>query len=467
MRNQDGEWRGEGDDSPSGLGLVDPEPEPHLSPPRLDTDLETEGQHVMRAQPSQATSPLDAAVIRADFPILNQDPGADRKPLVFLDSAASSQKPAVVIEALDDYHRRYNANIHRGVYQLSELATGRYEQARHLVADFIGAASPRECVFVRNTTEAINLVAQTWGRRNIRAGDLIVLTVMEHHSNLVPWQILAEETGAELAHVRLMPDGQLDLVHLDELLTREPKLVAFTHISNSLGTLVDATEVTRRAHAAGATVLIDGAQSVPHLPVDVRALDCDFLAFSGHKMLAPMGSGVLYGKKSLLDAMPPYMAGGSMIRKVELTRSTWADVPAKFEAGTPAVGDAIALGAAVEYLSALGMDRVREHERDVVGYALERLAEVPGMTIFGPLNPAARSGVVSFNLGDIHPHDVAAILDAENVAVRAGHHCTQPLMRELGVVATTRASFYVYNTREDVDRLIEALHVANRIFGLA
>ncbi len=411
----------------------------------------------------RAATPLDAAAIRGDFPILAQTDDQER-PLAFLDSAASSQKPAAVIEALDDYYRRYNANIHRGVYQLSEMATGRYEQARHLVADFIGATSARECVFVRNTTEAINLVAQTWGRRNIREGDLIVLTVMDHHSNLVPWQLLAEEKDAELAHVRVTPDGRLDLDHLDVLLRREPKLVGFPHISNSLGTLNPAEEITRRAHAAGSVVLIDGAQSVPHLPVDVRALDCDFLAFSGHKMLGPMGAGVLYGKKRLLDAMPPYMGGGSMIRKVELDHSTWADVPAKFEAGTPAVADAIGFGVAVEYLAKLGMDAVREHETKLVGDAMERLSEVPGLTIYGPTDPTQRSGVVSFTLGDIHPHDVAAILDGENVAVRAGHHCTQPLMRALGLVATTRASFYVYNTPDDVDRLVAALHKVNDIF---
>lgn len=410
------------------------------------------------------TTPLDAAAIRADFPVLNQ-PVKDGRPLVFLDSAASSQKPAAVIEAMDDYYRRYNANIHRGVYQLSETATARYEEARHLVAAFINAASPRECIFVRNTTEGINLVAQTWGRTNIREGDLIVLTVMEHHSNLVPWQILAAEKGAELGFVPLTADHRLDLAAYDDLLRREPKLVAVTQVSNTLGTVNDIADITRKAHAAGATVVVDGAQSVPHLAVDVQALDVDFLAFSGHKMLGPMGGAVLYGKRALLEAMPPYMGGGSMIRKVELTKSTWADVPAKFEAGTPAVADAIGLGAAVEYLTRLGMDRVLAHEQEVVGYALERLAEVPGIAIYGPQDPAQRSGVVSFNLADIHPHDVSAILDEENVAVRAGHHCTQPLMHVLDVVGTTRASFYVYNTKEDVDRLVDGLHKAYRIFN--
>ncbi len=407
--------------------------------------------------------PLGSA-IRADFPILNQPLAPDRHPFVFLDSAASSQKPAAVIDALDDYYRRYNANIHRGVYQLSELATSKYEEARHLVAAFVNAASPNECIFVRNTTEAINLVAQTWGRRNLGRGDLIVLTVMEHHSNLVPWQILAEEKGAELAYVGLDGDHRLDLDAYDALLKREPKLVAVTHVSNALGTVNDVATIAAKAHAAGALVFVDGAQSVPHLPVDVQALDLDFLAFSGHKMLGPMGSGVLYGKKRLLDAMPPYMTGGSMIRRVGLTTSTWADVPAKFEAGTPAVGDAIGLGVAVAYLTRLGPARILAHEREIVGYAFERLAELPGIAIYGPRDPNVCSGVVSFNLADIHPHDVASILDAENIAVRAGHHCTQPLMEALGIVGTTRASFYVYNTLDDVDHLVDGLRTALRIF---
>ena len=411
------------------------------------------------------TTPLDAEAIRADFPILAQTNERGQR-LVFLDSAASSQKPAAVIDALDDYYRTSNANIHRGVYRLSEKATARYEEARHLVADFVNAASPRECVFVRNTTEAINLVAQTWGRRHVGPGDLIVGTVMDHHSNLVPWQLLAEEKGADLAHVRITADGRLDLEHLDELLRRAPKLVAFPHVSNSLGTLNDAADITRRAQAAGAVVVVDGAQSVPHLPVDVQAIGCDFLAFSGHKMLAPMGAGVLYGKLPVLEAMPPFLGGGGMIRKVGLERSTWADVPAKFEAGTPAVGESIGLGVAVEYLAALGMERVRDHEVALTAYALDRLAEVPGLTVYGPASAAERGGVVSFRLGDIHPHDVAAILDGENVAVRAGHHCCQPLMEALGAVATTRVSFYVYNAEDDVDRLVAALHKANRIFGI-
>lgn len=409
-------------------------------------------------------APLPAATVRDDFPILDQTNERGQR-LVFLDSAASSQKPTSVIEALDSYYREDNANIHRGVYQLSERATAHFEQARHQVADFINAPTAQECIFVRNTTEAINLVAQTWGRRHINAGDLIVLTIMEHHSNLIPWQMLAEEKGAELGFVELTPDGQIDGDSLDALLRREPKLVTFSHVSNSLGTMTDAAAITRQAHAAGAVVLIDGAQSVPHLPVDILAIGCDFYAFSGHKTLAPMGSGVLYGRMALLDAMPPFMGGGGMIRKVERDRATWAEVPAKFEAGTPAVGEAIGLGVAIDYLTALGMERVRQHEQALTAYALARMSEVPGITIYGPPDAADRGGVISFTLGDIHPHDVAAILDGENIAVRAGHHCCQPLMRELDVVATTRASFYVYNDEEDVDFLIAGLHKVNTIFA--
>jgi cysteine desulfurase/selenocysteine lyase len=411
---------------------------------------------------------LDGAAIRRDFPILNQPIPEGKRPLAFLDSAASSQKPAVVIEALDDYYRRYNANIHRGVYEISELATSKYEEARHLVADFINAKSPRECIFVRNTTEGINLVASSWGRKNLKAGDVVLFSVMEHHSNIVPWHLLAEQIGIKVVAIPLTDDLQLDMDAYAKLLTsHSPKLVAVTHVSNSLGTLNDIAAITKLAHDAGAVVMVDGAQSVPHLPVDVQALDIDFLAFSGHKMAGPMGSGVLYGKEALLDAMPPYMGGGSMIRKVTLERSTFADLPAKFEAGTPSVGDAIGLGVAVDYLQSLGMDRVRAHELEMLDYALGRLTEVPGLKTYGPTDLAHRSGVISFTLDEIHPHDVSAILDSENVAVRAGHHCNQPLMTHLDLVATTRASFYVYTTTEDIDQLIEGLHKANRIFGVA
>jgi cysteine desulfurase/selenocysteine lyase len=407
---------------------------------------------------------IDWTRVRRDFPILSSVNKRGQR-LAFLDSAASSQKPEPVLAALDRYYRETNANIHRGVYDLSERATAQYEAARHTVADFINARSAREIVFVRNTTEAINLVAQSWGRRNIGAGELIVVTTMDHHSNLVPWQLLAEEKGARVEAVRVTDDGTLDLEHLQELLALGPRLVAFPHISNSLGTINPAAEIVRMAHDAGAVVVIDGAQSVPHMPVDVEALDADFVAFSGHKMLGPMGSGALFGKLTLLEQMPPAMGGGGMIRKVSIAGSTWADVPARFEAGTPAVADAIGLGAAVEYLQAIGMTRVREHERALTAEAVARLREVLGLRLFGPEDLKSRAGVLSFTLGDIHPHDVAAILNEENIAVRAGHHCCQPLMDRLGVVATTRASFYVYNDVEDIERLVAGLHRARAIFA--
>lgn len=413
---------------------------------------------------ARAERAVDWVRVKGDFPILDAV-NAKGQRLAFLDSAASSQKPRQVIEAVERYYRETNANIHRGVYDLSERATAQYEAARHMVADFVNAKSAREIVFVRNTTEGINLVAQTWGRRNVAAGDLIVVTTMDHHSNLVPWQLLAEEKGARLAAVRVTDDGRLDLDHLKELLAQGPKLVAFPHVSNSLGTINPAREIIRLAHEAGAVTVVDGAQSVPHMPVDVQALDADFLAFSGHKMLGPMGSGALYGKMTLLEAMPPFMGGGGMIRKVTLAGSTFADVPARFEAGTPSVGDAIGLGTAVEYLQAIGMSNVREHERVLTAAAVDRLHDVPELRLFGPEDAEARAGVLSFTLGDIHPHDVAAILNEENVAVRAGHHCCQPLMDRLGVVATTRASFYVYNAAEDIDRLAAGLRRAHAIFA--
>ncbi|HET9014918.1 MAG TPA: cysteine desulfurase [Thermomicrobiaceae bacterium] len=406
----------------------------------------------------------DVARVRADFPVLSQP--VHGKPLIYLDSAASSQKPAAVIAALDDYYRTSNANIHRGVYWLSEQATAAYDDARARVARFINAPHPRECIFVRNTTEAINLVAQSWGRANLGPGDTVVLTVLEHHSDIVPWQLIAAERGATLRWVDVDDQGRLRLEDLDRYLaTERVKLVGVTHVANALGTINPVAEIVARAHAAGALVLLDGAQSVPHMPVDVRALGVDFLAFSGHKMLGPMGIGVLWGRRALLEAMPPFLGGGDMIRTVTLEGSTWADLPAKFEAGTPSVGDAVGLGAAIDYLSGLGMDAVRAHERELIEYALERLPGVPDLTLYGP-EGEDRAGVISFNLGDVHPHDVASILDGEGVAVRAGHHCAQPLMHRLGVDATTRASFYVYNTTDDVDRLADALQTVRRIFGL-
>jgi cysteine desulfurase/selenocysteine lyase len=411
------------------------------------------------------TTPIDAVAVKADFPILNQAPADGRPPLVFLDTAASSQKPQVVIDALDHYYRQTNANIHRGVYDLSEQATAAYEEARRKVATYINASKPRECIFVRNATEAINLVARSWGGVNLSEGDLVVFTEMEHHSNIVPWQMIAEEKGARLGFIRITADGHLDQGSFDALLAQRPKLVAMTHVSNSLGTVNPIKEMIAKAHDAGAVVVIDAAQSAPHVPIDVRDLDCDFLALSGHKMLAPMGVGVLYGKQELLQAMPPYQGGGSMIRKVTLERTTWADLPQRFEAGTPSVGDAVALGVAIDYLNGIGLDNVWAHEHALVANAMVKMADLPGVTIFGPGPDEHRAGVISFTVDGIHPHDVAAILDEHNVAVRAGHHCTQPLMRALGVVATTRASFYVYNTPEDVDRLIEGIQAAQRVFA--
>ena len=406
---------------------------------------------------------LDVWAVRHDFPILHQE--VHGHPLVYLDNAASSQKPLRVIEAIDDYYRRYNANVHRGIHKLSEEATTAYEEARKKVARFINARSPKEVIFTRNTTESINLVAYSWGRANIREGDEILLTEMEHHSNLVPWQLLAQEKGARLRFVPITDDGLLDLDALDGLLTERTKLVSVVHMSNVLGTINPVAEIVRRAHEVGALVLLDGAQSVPHLRVDVQALDCDFLAFSGHKMCGPTGIGVLYGKRELLEAMPPFLGGGDMIREVHLERSTWNSLPWKFEAGTPSIAQGIGLGYAVDYLTEIGMEAIHAHEREVTAYALSRLSEIPGITLYGP-PVKLRGGVVSFNLEGVHPHDIATILDSEGVAIRAGHHCAQPLMRRLGVVATARASFYLYNTCEEVDVLVRAVEKAKQIFGV-
>lgn len=400
--------------------------------------------------------------IRNDFPILSRQ--VHGKPLVYLDSTASSQKPQSVIETMSHYYRTYHANVHRGVYEISEEATAAMEKARVKVARFINARRSKQVIFTRNTTESINLVAYSWGSANISQGDLIVLTEMEHHSNLVPWQLLAQRTGARLEFVPVTDDGLLRLDIYEQLLQQQPKLVAFTHMSNVLGTINPVQQMIAAAHAAGAIALVDAAQSVPHLPVDVQALDVDFLCFSGHKMLGPTGVGVLYGKRDLLEAMPPFMGGGDMIRTVGLRESTWNDLPWKFEAGTPAIAEAIGLGAAVDYLSALGMEHVHQHEQEITTYALDRLREVPGLTVYGP-EAAQRGGVISFTLGDIHPHDLASILDQEvGVAIRAGHHCAQPLMERYNLSATARASFYVYTLREDVDKLVEGLHKAVQIF---
>jgi cysteine desulfurase/selenocysteine lyase len=405
---------------------------------------------------------FDAAVVKHDFPILNQ-PGDT--PLAFLDSAASSQKPQVVIDALVHYYSTINSNVHRGVYKLAVAADAAYDAAREQVAMFINAAESAECIYTRGTTEAVNLVANSWGRANVHAGDLLLVTDMEHHSNFVPWQILAQERGARLESVRVTADGQLDRAHLTELLEQQPKLLAVTQVSNVLGTINPIKDIVAEAHAAGAIVFVDAAQSAPHMAIDVQDLDVDFLAFSAHKMLGPMGIGVLYGKRALLEAMPPYQGGGSMIRKVALEKTTWADIPYKFEAGTPSVGDAVAFGAAISYLDNLGMDAVAAHESDLVTSAIRRLQAMPGVTMHGSGIGVPRAGVVSFEVDGVHPHDVAGLLDERGVAVRAGHHCAQPLMRALGVTATSRASFYVYNTIDDVDHLIEGIEHAQHVFA--
>jgi cysteine desulfurase/selenocysteine lyase len=415
----------------------------------------------------EATAPgptLDPVALRRDFPILQQE--INGHPLIYLDSASSSQKPQAVIDAVDGYYREYNANVHRGIYTIGEKATAAYERARATVGRFINAPDSHEIVFTRNATEAINLVAYSWGRRNVGRGDAIVLTEMEHHANLVPWQLLVQEVDGDLEFIPITDDGQLRLDVFEVLLRLRPKLVAFTHVSNTLGTINPVREMTEMAHAAGALVLVDGAQAVPHVPVDVGEIGCDFYAFSGHKMLAPMGSGALWARRELLESMPPFLAGGEMIREVHLRRSEFNEVPWKFEAGTPAVADAIGLGVAAEYLMDIGMDAVRAHERALVSYALEALPrEVPQIELYGPLDPDRRGGVVPFNLPGIHPHDVAQVLDRYGIAVRAGHHCTMPLHERLDLAATARASFSVYTTTDDIDRLASGLGEVWRVFN--
>ena len=400
---------------------------------------------------------------RNDFPILAREahPGV---PLTFLDSGASSQKPESVIQAMDEYYRLHHANVHRGIHVLAEEATALYEGSRDKVQRFINAKTRKEIIFTRNATEAINLVAYSWARANLKAGDRIVLTEMEHHANLVPWQILAGQLDITIDYVPVTDDGLLDQEAYDHLLTREPKLVAFTHMSNVLGTINPVESLAQRAHAAGAKVLVDGAQSVPHLPVDVQALGADFLAFSAHKMCGPTGIGVLWARQELLEAMPVFMGGGDMIRKVTLAGFKPNDLPHKFEAGTPAIAEGVGLGAAVDYLSALGMQAVAAHERELIGYALERLEEVPGLRVYGP-TAEQKGGVAAFTLEGVHPHDIAQVLDREGIAVRAGHHCAQPLHERFDLAATARASFYLYNTREDVDRLITGLYRVKQVFA--
>ncbi|MHB8960539.1 MAG: cysteine desulfurase [Candidatus Limnocylindrales bacterium] len=417
----------------------------------------------MTTETRPATAPLDPAALRADFPILDQEVHGHR--LVYLDSAATSQKPTPVIVAMDDYYRHDNANVHRGIYALSERATAAYEGARVKVARLIGVSDAHEIIWTRNATESLNLIAYSWGRRHIERGDVIVLTEMEHHANLVPWQILAQEKDADLEFIPITDDGLLRQDVYEVLLRLKPKLVSFTHVSNMLGTINPVEEMTRKAHEAGALVAIDGAQAVPHMPVDVEAIGCDFYAFSGHKAMAPTGSGVLWGRRELLEAMPPFMGGGDMIREVHLRRSDWNDIPWKFEAGTPDISAAIGLGEAADYLGALGMDRIRAHEEELTAYALEVLPrEVPGIELYGP-SAEQRGGVVAFNLPGIHPHDVAQVLDRFGIAIRAGHHCTMPLHERLDLSATARASFSVFTTTADVDALAAGLREVQKLFG--
>jgi cysteine desulfurase / selenocysteine lyase len=403
------------------------------------------------------TSPLDVTAVRADFPILNQEvrPGV---PLIYFDNAASSQKPRQVIDAMSDYYLRYNSNVHRGIHKLSEEATEAYEGARKRIARFINAGSHKEIIYTRNTTESLNLVAYAWGRANLKPGDVVLSTVMEHHSNIVPWQILRDQIGFDLKFVPLTADGRLDMDVFFSMLDKRVKLVTIMHMSNVLGTIQPVREIVDAAHAVGALVLVDGAQSVPHMPVDVQALDADFFAFSGHKMLGPTGIGILYGKRAILQSMPPFMGGGDMILRVELEKSQWNDLPHKFEAGTPAIAEAIGFGAAVDYLSQVGMEKVHAHEKALTIYALDRLSEVTGLRVIGPADPESRGGLVSMVMEKLHPHDIAEVLNHYGVAVRAGHHCAMPLHQYYNIVATTRASFYLYNTFEEIDTLVEALN---------
>ena len=413
------------------------------------------------AADSPAHAPLN---VKGDFPLLERT--THGRSLVYLDSAATSQKPLPVIEAIDSFYRRSNANVHRGVYEIAQEATDLFEGARQRVAAFC-RAEPAGTIFTRNATEAINLVAYAWGRTGVGPGDEVLITHMEHHSNIVPWQLLCRDTGARLRYLSVSEGGTLSLDELDAILAEgRVKLVAMVHVSNVLGTVNPVAEIAARARAAGAISLVHGAQAVPQLPVDVSQVGADFYVWTGHKALGPTGIGVLHGRRELLESMPPFLGGGDMISHVDFDFSTWNELSWKFEAGTSPIAEGVGLGAAVDYLSGIGMENVRAHERELAAYALERLAEVPGLRIFGPLDPDRRGGAISFQLEGIHPHDVAELCDREGVCLRAGHHCAQPLMRLLGVPATARASFHVYNTLEDVDRLVEALGRARSVFGL-
>src|SRR5688572_30875053 len=406
---------------------------------------------------------LDVNEIRKEFPIFQRETKPGTR-LVYLDSTATSQKPLAVIEAMDDYYRRSNANIHRGVHTLAEEATSLYEQARVKIAKFINAPSAHQIIYTRNTTESINLVAYSWARANLKAGDLVILTEMEHHSNLVPWQMLQAERGIELDFIPVTEDGLLDLDEYKTLLSQSPKLVSFTHMSNVLGTINPAAEIIRLAHEAGALTLVDAAQSVPHLKMDVQALDADFLAFSAHKMCGPTGIGILYGRLELLESMPPFLGGGDMIKEVKLRSFRANTLPHKFEAGTPAIAEAVGFGAAADYLTSLGMDNISAHEHEITEYALEKLEEVHGLKLFGP-SADKKGGVAAFTFDGIHPHDIAPFLDRDGIAIRAGHHCAQPLHEKFGIPATSRASFYLYNTKDEVDMLVNGIYKVREMFA--
>jgi cysteine desulfurase / selenocysteine lyase len=418
----------------------------------------------LTAPPSPPVSPkLDVERLRADFPILGSE--VNGHPLVYLDNAATTQKPTAVLDALQDYYRTGNANVHRGIHELSRRATDAFEGARERVARFLGSEDPAEVVWTRGTTEGINLVASSWGGANLGEGDEILLSEMEHHSNIVPWQLAAARTGARLRYLPVTDDGTLQLDALDDLLTHRTRLMAIGHVSNALGTINPVAELAERIHSVGGLLLVDGAQGAAHHPVDVAALGADFYACSGHKMCGPTGIGALWARRELLEAMPPYQGGGEMISLVERDHSTWAALPHKFEAGTPNIAGAVGMAAALDYLEGVGTEAILRHEQGLVAYALERLERLPGIRLFGPRDPGERAGVVSFLIGDAHAHDISTILDTEGVAIRAGHHCAQLLMRRFGVAATARASFYLYNTRAEVDRLADALDTVRRIFA--
>ncbi|WP_173915737.1 cysteine desulfurase [Halobacillus sp. Marseille-Q1614] len=403
---------------------------------------------------------MDVKSVRDAFPILHQE--VNGHPLVYLDSSATSQKPVQVIEKLDEYYRGYNSNVHRGVHTLGTKATDEYEGAREKVRQFINAQSTQEVIFTRGTTTAINTIASSYGRANLKPGDEIVITPMEHHSNIIPWQQVAKETGATLKYMPLQPNGTISLQDAEETITDQTKIVSIMHVSNVLGTINPVKELAAIAHKHEAVMVVDGAQSAPHMRIDVKDLDCDFYAFSGHKMCGPTGIGVLYGKRQLLNDMEPAEFGGEMIDFVNLYDSTWKELPWKFEGGTPIIGGAIGLGAAIDFLNDIGLEEIEKHEHELVDYAVEKMNQIDGLTIYGP---EERAGLVTFNISDVHPHDVATVLDAEGIAVRAGHHCAQPLMRWLDVTATARASFYLYNTKEDIDRLVEGLQTTKEYFG--